>query len=239
MFYVAFITGLLGSFHCVGMCGPIALSLPINEEHSYFRLVAGRVLYNLGRVFTYSIMGLLFGLFGKGIHLAGLQQGAAIVIGAVVIIMLLYQYTGQRWLISPTWLDSFTAPIKILFSRFYQKNTYSSLFTIGVLNGLLPCGFVYLGIAGALTTNSAINGAIYMALFGLGTLPMMLFLSLGGKLLPLNFRKKVTKASPYLMLVVAVLIMVRGMNLGIPYISPKAQLINSEQVMDCCKKPGY
>src|SRR5210317_413309 len=88
MLWSALIFGLLGSFHCIGMCGPIAFVLPIpkgNKSKSFF----GTSLYHIGRILSYSLIGLLFGLLGKGLYLAGFQQRLSILIGIIMILIIL------------------------------------------------------------------------------------------------------------------------------------------------------
>jgi sulfite exporter TauE/SafE len=106
-----------------------------------------------------------------------------------------------------------------------------------MLNGLLPCGFVYIALAGAIAMKTLPLAMTYMALFGLGTLPMMLLVSLSGKLIKPQTRFFFKRAVPYMACVIAVMFIMRGMNLGIPYLSPKAQAATTHQVtMACCHK---
>jgi sulfite exporter TauE/SafE len=102
------------------------------------------------------------------------------------------------------------------------------------LNGLLPCGLVYVAIAGAISSGDAISGMLFMILFGLGTFPAMFAATIFGRFINLNIRKKINQAIPALAVVLAVLFILRGLSLGIPYISPKisAQTINQTE-MEC------
>ncbi len=234
--WTGFLVGLLGSFHCVGMCGPIALALPVFGE-SKLNLIIGRLFYNFGRIITYSVMGFLFGLLGNRVILFGLQQDLSITLGLIILIYVLTPKKIKAKISEFTLYKSVTNFIKINFAKLIYKKSHKSLFTIGLLNGLLPCGFVYVGIAGAISTADAINGAIYMAMFGLGTTPIMFLTSTIGKVLTINLRSRINKLIPAFTFLLAILFILRGLNLGIPYISPKfeyptANTIN--QKVDSC-----
>lgn len=233
--WTGFIVGLFGSLHCVGMCGLIAVALPIFGE-SKLNIILGRLLYNFGRIFTYSIMGLLFGLLGNRVVLFGLQQNVSIFIGFII---LLYVITPRKIRAKFSELSIYklvTTFIKNNFSKLISKRTNKSLFIIGLLNGILPCGFVYVGIAGAISTGDALNGAFYMALFGLGTTPIMFATSLIGKILNFNLRSKINKLIPAFTTLLAILFILRGLNLGIPYISPHFEYPTANQIknVDSC-----
>lgn len=234
--WTGFIVGFVGSLHCVGMCGPIALALPVFGE-SKLQVFLGRLLYNLGRIITYSILGALFGLFGSRLILFGLQQYVSIAIGALI---LLYVLIPRKIKTRVSELSFYTAIVKFLktnFSKLISKRTNRSLFTIGLLNGILPCGFVYVGIAGAVSTNGWIEGALYMALFGLGTTPIMFATAMLGKVINFNLRAKINKLIPTFAAILALLFILRGLNLGIPYISPKFEYPAAKteiQEVDCC-----
>lgn len=234
--WTGFIVGFVGSLHCVGMCGPIALALPVFGE-SKLQVFLGRLLYNLGRIITYSILGALFGLFGSRLILFGLQQYVSIAIGALI---LLYVLIPRKIKTRVSELSFYTAIVKFLktnFSKLISKRTNRSLFTIGLLNGVLPCGFVYVGIAGAVSTNGWIEGALYMALFGLGTTPIMFATAMLGKVINFNLRAKINKLIPTFAAILAILFILRGLNLGIPYISPKFEYPTAKteiQGVDCC-----
>lgn len=218
--WTGFVIGFLGSFHCIGMCGPIALALPIFHE-SYVKLLLGRVLYNLGRIVTYTLFGALFGLFGKSLELAGLQQNVSITIGIIMLVVILMPRKYKNRL-TDFYLYRFISNfIKTSFSKLTQKKSNYSLFIIGVINGFLPCGFVYVALAGAVSTGSIYSGSAFMALFGFGTFPIMLVASLAGKYISLGLRSKINKLIPVLALILAVIFILRGLNLGIPYLSPK------------------
>jgi len=218
--WTGFVIGFLGSFHCIGMCGPIALALPIFNE-SYVKLLLGRVLYNLGRIVTYTLFGALFGLFGKSLELAGLQQNVSITIGIIMLVVILMPRKYKNRL-TDFYLYRFISNfIKTSFSKLTQKKSNYSLFIIGVINGFLPCGFVYVALAGAVSTGSIYSGSAFMALFGFGTFPIMLVASLAGKYISLGLRSKINKLIPVLALILAVIFILRGLNLGIPYLSPK------------------
>lgn len=218
--WTGFVVGLFGSLHCIGMCGPIVLALPVIGD-SQFKILTGRVLYNLGRILTYTIMGALFGLFGSRLIIFGLQQDLSIAFG---IIILAYVFTPRS--IKTRLADTFiyrevTDFIKSRFNRMIVKKSNSSLFTIGVLNGLLPCGFVYVGIAGAVSTVNWLSGALYMTMFGLGTFPVMFATAVFGKIVNVNVKRRVNKLIPVFAVLLALLFILRGLNLGIPYLSPK------------------
>lgn len=220
MLWAGFLFGLLGSFHCVGMCGAIALALP-GAGDSRGRYVAGRVFYNLGRVTTYATLGAAAGAVGQGLRLAGWQQGLSLLSGALILLLVA---TPERWLgrvAAFLNLDVVLGRVKNRLMYFYQQPSLGALYATGLLNGLLPCGLVYLALAGALSVPGVAGGAGYMALFGLGTLPLMLALSLTGQLVPLVWRGRLRRSVPVLATLMAGLFIVRGLGLGIPYLSPQ------------------
>jgi sulfite exporter TauE/SafE len=220
LIWTAISLGFLGSFHCVGMCGPIALALPIGKQNPTNRLLS-ILIYNSGRILTYSAFGILFGAIGKSFSLFGYQQLLSIVLGALILFGLLI----PKKLLSKINLGSFVYyffnKLKTKLATLFLKEEKKSLFAIGLLNGLLPCGLVYMAAAGAIATGNILNGALFMAFFGMGTLPAMMALSLTGNKLSVTFRGKIRKAMPYALGFMACLLILRGLNLDIPYVSPK------------------
>lgn len=216
--------GFLGSFHCVGMCGPIALTLPVMHLDG-LRKFAGILLYNAGRTTTYLLLGLLSGWLGQRFFIGGLQQWLSIILGLLLLTLLCWQYVLRRPLPQ---IPFFQRHVKSLLGRLLARQRFSTLYTIGFLNGLLPCGLVYIGITGAIATGTAWKGGLFMAAFGAGTIPAMAAVSWFSQLLRIHIHRFI----PIAIGMVALLLIVRGMNLGIPYISPELK----EKRVSCCHK---
>jgi uncharacterized protein len=229
----SFFVGLFGSFHCIGMCGPIAIALPIPNSNN-LNFVLGRLLYNLGRIATYSFLGAVFGLLGSRLVISGFQQSISITLGVTIVIAVLIPAKYKAKISQHKLVQKITLPLKKGISDLFKQGTFSAMFLIGILNGFLPCGLVYVALAGAIASGDAISGTAVMILFGIGTFPTMFAATLFGKFINLNIRRKITKAIPALALVLGLLFIVRGMALGIPYLSPKisAQVVD-DQNMDC------
>lgn len=225
----ALVIGFLGSFHCIGMCGPIAIALPVPNS-SNLSFITGRILYNLGRVVTYSFMGAIFGLIGEQLFIAGFQQAVSISLGILIVISVLLPAKYKNKIIQLPLIQKISHQFKKNIGILFSRGTISSLFLIGIFNGFLPCGFVYIGLAGSIASGDAISGAAVMILFGLGTVPAMFAASVFGKFINLGIRNKIKKAVPVFAILLAVVFIIRGMNLGIPYLSPK--LTSSFQNVD-------
>jgi len=228
----AFMMGLLGSFHCVGMCGPIALSLPLKHDSDCAKFF-GALFYNSGRIITYSVFGFIFGLIGKSVALFGYQQWLSIILGVLIIFFIILpkrfsSFQNQNFILA------FLQKLRSALGRLFSKKNFSSLFSIGLLNGLLPCGLVYMAAAVAVSTGDVANSILFMAFFGLGTLPMMWSIAFFGNYISVGIRQKIRKAYPYMMTLLACLLILRGMGLGIPYVSPKGE---NRVVQNCCARP--
>jgi sulfite exporter TauE/SafE len=220
--WAGFLIGFFGSLHCIGMCGPIALALP-SSTVSGWSFINGRVIYNFGRVFTYALLGLSFGLLGSSLYMFGFQQIVSISIGVIIMLWLIIPSGIKNKVRNITGFNYFTVKFKSLFLPLFKKKSIGSMFFIGVLNGILPCGFVYMAIAGALAVSSAnpLNSMMFMILFGLGTVPAMLGTSIAGNFVNFNFKRKFAKLVPVFAVFLAVIFILRGLNLGIPFISPR------------------
>jgi sulfite exporter TauE/SafE len=201
------------------MCGPIALALPVNRRDSTSKFI-GVSIYNLGRILVYGAFGVIFGLFGKGLNVSGYQQIMSLVLGCLVILFLVFPRIFKGIKLAKVVTGKVIQPFKKQFANRFSKSGNSSLFVFGVLNGLLPCGMVYMAAAGALVTGTWYGGALFMMLFGLGTLPAMLGLPYIGSVLTAGQHKWIKKIVPALTLIFGLLLILRGANLDIPYISP-------------------
>ncbi|MFV0604257.1 MAG: sulfite exporter TauE/SafE family protein [Niabella sp.] len=222
--------GLAGSFHCVGMCGPLALSLPLNNNNRTTRITA-IVFYNLGRVFTYFLLGILFGAIGSSLFLTGYQQALSIVIGSIILLVVLF---GNRFNARIRTIDRFHQKIKLILSNLLrQEKTVLNFSLIGMVNGLLPCGLVYLAIGSAIATGSVMGGGILMAAFGFGTIPLMFALMVAGRYVSAAVRQKMRKLVPVFVGMVACLMILRGLGLNIPYVSPQFTQNEKKEVMSC------
>jgi uncharacterized protein len=209
--------GLTGSFHCVGMCGPIALSLPL-KGNTLTERIGGGLLYNLGRAFTYGLMGVIFGLIGQSFSFFGFQRWISIAMGALMILSIIIPSIYAR--LSKNAPSPIAGFVRKQIQRFFTARSFSGLFMVGLFNGLLPCGLVYLAIAGAIGTGNVITATLFMFLFGLGTLPMLLFITVLGNIISLSVREKLNKAIPYIVVFIGLIFILRGSNLGIPFLSP-------------------
>lgn len=217
--WTGFVVGILGSIHCIGMCGPIALALPSGFP-SRSQLILSRLLYNGGRVLTYAGLGAVSGLLGKSIAMAGFQQSLSIVGGVVILIMVLLPTKFAHRILPMKTVSRLKDSIRTMWGKLFQRRAMSSLFAIGILNGFLPCGFLYIGLAAAATTGGILSGSAYMFVFGLGTVPSILATSLFGSLLTVRVRQFFLRLLPVGSLILASLLILRGLSLGIPYVSP-------------------
>ncbi len=211
----AFLLGLTGSLHCVGMCGPLALALPYRGASKW--VAAGNVLsYNLGRVVTYSLIGLMIGLVGQSLELAGLQVYFSVGIGVLFILAALMAINLEQLLVKVPTMASLNAWVKRKLAQLLAKPKSSTYWRLGMMNGLLPCGLVYLAVAGAVATGSLVEGASYMALFGLGTLPLMMATALVGQFIPIQWRNQIKRLTPVVLLLFGCLLIARGLHFELP-----------------------
>ncbi len=232
MLYTALLFGLLSSLHCVGMCGPIALMLPVGNSKGiakYSRIA----LYHLGRLSAYAGIGLLFGLLGRGLFLAGIQQQLSIVIGVAMILVSLVseKSLGKYDVSKPIFL--LLSKLKTALGALFKSRSLPSFFTIGMLNGLLPCGMVYVALFGAIAMQTAALGSLYMLFFGLGTLPLMGSISIVSDCISLRSRNKIQQLIPVFAIVLGLLFIVRGLGMGIPYVSPAPTSLFVQQHPTC------
>lgn len=232
MFVLAFSLGLIGSLHCVGMCGPIALLLPLQRQRKVFHWIQLGA-YFLGKTLAYTLIGLLFGIVGEGLFIAEYQQEFSILAGLVMIGMGLFSllHISLKGLQNPL-LKGF-ALLKSALGRQLTKKTLSSSLFIGFLNGFLPCGLVYTALFGALAMGNLWDSMGYMTAFGLGTIPLMLLLVVLGDFLPVGLRRQLNQWLPMVVIVVGILFVLRGLGLGIPYLSPADTHLLLHPKADC------
>ena len=190
----AFTLGFFGSLHCVGMCGPLAMAIPVGEN----KLLAAwyLLLYNLGRTITYTLLGLFFGLLGYTATVAGLQSILSVVLGVVLILMVVFAATLESRLLTLPVISRIYIFVKRKLATLLNKKSVPSFLLFGMLNGLLPCGLVYIAIVGAMAVGSTLKGMLYMASFGLGTIPLMLAVVLLGQSVGLRWRNLFKKLYP-------------------------------------------
>ena len=232
MLLSALILGLMGSLHCVGMCGPIAFMLPVDQSNNVKKF--GQIfLYHFGRLMAYGIIGLVFGWLGKGLYVFGMQQNLSIAIGVLMIIAVLIPLkTFNRYNLSKP-LYKIISKVKNRLGQELKKKSPDTFLIIGFLNGFLPCGLVYMALFAAIAMGDATQGALYMILFGAGTIPLMTTAIYFSGLLKGGIRQKVQKLIPVFVVVVGVLFILRGLGLGIPYISPKPVIELTSSSMEC------
>ena len=232
MLYSAFILGLFSSLHCVGMCGPIAMMLPVDHQNEV-KKVTQIITYHLGRLTAYSVIGLIFGLLGRGFLLAGIQQKTSVFIGIMMIlIVLIPERIFSKYNFSKP-VYKIISNIKSSLGNQFKKKSYKSLFTIGLLNGFLPCGMVYVALFGAIAMQSASFGVLYMLLYGLGTIPLMTVVVYINALLKLPFRNQIQTIIPYVTVIIGVLFILRGLGLGISYVSPSNMSLFVQSSPNC------
>lgn len=217
MLWTALALGFLGSFHCIGMCGPIALAVGGKGSQTF---LFNKIIYNLGRSLTYAFLGLIVGSLGFSLSLAGIQQGISVAMGLLIVLLSLSYKKADQFLTIPA-LSGAVRWIKSHLSQYLKSGSKLAFFSTGLVNGLLPCGMVYMALVVAMGMQSPILGASYMFFFGLGTVPMLLGLMVSGSFLPLVRRQQFQKAIPYLGILIGVLMVFRGLGLGIPGISPE------------------
>jgi sulfite exporter TauE/SafE len=219
--YSAFFLGLLGSFHCLGMCGPLALALPLSKDNPW-QTLREQMWYQGGRVGGYSFMGGVAGVLGSSALMAGMQGWLSLATGILIALLCLLSYLGVTKHLASRLAAVLAKRLQRLWPYFYARRGRQSLLLLGFLNSFLPCGLVYIALASALNTAHGWHAVFFMMLFGLGTVPALLLLLQGSQLVNLRLRSYLARLVPVLVLLVAVLLIVRGLQLGIPYLSPAA-----------------
>ncbi len=232
-FVAAFLIGFVGSLHCVGMCGPIVIALP-SGNRSRIQFLFSRLIYNLGRILTYAFLGILVGFIGQTINVGAYQQTLSIICGALLIAFAIFPKILKQLPLAGSLSNKLTGHLKKLWGKFFGQSSNSSLFVIGLLNGFLPCGLVYVALTGASLTGEPSAAALFMLLFGLGTVPIMLATSILGRLAGVGLKRRMSMVLPVMTVLLGVLLILRGLSLGIPYISPKISDTDGKETIQCC-----
>ncbi len=233
--FTGLILGLASNVHCLGMCGPIALILPLNRTNNW-TILGGTLQYNLARTFTYGLLGLLIGMIGMTIQLFGILQWLSIFAG-VALIVFAWRKQLNGWFPRLSNPFGIQKGIQTLMGKAVRSKSPWRLMAFGAINGLLPCGMVYVALLNALLADHSITSALAMVAFGVGTLPMMIFVPFMSNKLGATTRQRLNRSIPYILTVVGILIAVRGMNLGIPFVSPRVDMVkNSTKGMEASDK---
>jgi sulfite exporter TauE/SafE len=226
-----FLLGFLGSMHCVGMCGPIVLAMPFKSKKPY-RFFIKRVLYHSGRILVYAIFGLAVGVVGDKLNFTGVQHIITIAAGVLLLLFGILSIAKINPLTHTPFIEKPYIFVKKYISSFISGDGFISGFALGVLNGFLPCGFVYVALTGAVAYANVLYSPLFMIVFGLGTMPALIVVSLLPKYVNKRIAFNSQKLIPVITIVFALMIILRGMNLGIPLLSPnishKLTVINTQ-----------
>lgn len=215
MLWIALTLGLFGSLHCIGMCGPLAIAFSHTKDDFFLSKIVSGLSYNIGRASTYGILGMLFGLMGSLLFIAHLQKALSIFLGVLLIVSFVIQlsyHNTSSW----GWLNSYYIKVQNAIQTLMGKRFQYHPYILGVANGFLPCGLVYLAIAGALSYGGVVSGMLFMFVFGLGTIPALFFFALGFQFLPIAYRSRIKKITPYVSLVFGVYLVYRGIVIDMP-----------------------
>jgi len=236
MLLSAMVLGFLGSLHCLGMCGPIAFLLPLDRDNRVKKAIQ-LFIYHTGRLLAYGIIGVLFGFLGKGLSIFGMQQKLSIGVGVVMILLVVVpgKYFNQYSFSKPIY--AVLGKVKSKLGAELKKKTPDAFLTIGFLNGFLPCGLVYMALLGAVAFGNPLQGGLYMVLFGAGTIPLMSLVVYSKGLFSNPIKSKIKKLVPVFVMLVGALFIIRGLGLGIPYVSPKAAPADSVSTTIECHQP--
>jgi uncharacterized protein len=227
--------GFLGGLHCMGMCGPIVIALSQKQGKSW-RGITSRLAYNLGRTVTYMLIGVIVGLLAEGLRMAGFQQWLSIAIGTVLLVGVLLPAKWTNKILPTKMTSDPSSWIKRAWAKLPQSGSPPTQFVIGILNGFLPCGLVYSAAVAATAMETMQQSVAYMGWFGLGTIPALLVTSYAGMAILNRFRISYRKLTTIAVASVAILLILRGLNLGIPYVSPKvlADETGENVTVECC-----
>ncbi|MBH2005614.1 MAG: sulfite exporter TauE/SafE family protein [Sphingobacteriia bacterium] len=227
----AFLAGLGGSIHCVGMCGPLALSLPFRMFSAPVKWIA-IMLYNAGRVTAYASIGLLVGLVGRGVNWFGLTQTLSVILGTLIVLSVIVpRLFANKKIKLPAGISN--AQMNAL--QFLMKKQQAGwMYPVGILNGFLPCGLVYMAVAAAVVAGELSKSVMFMTFFGLGTIPAMVLVIIAGQSMSARMKTNFRKMVPLVSLVIGTLLVLRGLNLDIPYISPyMSPNLTGNNAIDC------
>jgi hypothetical protein len=201
------------------MCGPIAMMLPVNRSNPAEKAIQ-IIIYHIGRLTAYASLGLIFGLLGRGFHMAGIQQQLSIAVGILMIVIVV---VPEREFMK----YNFSKPVYRLLSKIksnlgnqFNRKSPDALFTIGLLNGFLPCGLVYAALFGAIAMQNLTLSVTYMILYGIGTIPMMSAVVYLSNLLTIPVRNKLQKIIPIVAVFIGIMFIFRGLGFDIAYLSP-------------------
>lgn len=221
-----FLLGIGGSLHCVGMCGPLALAVPFGNGAQ--KKWVAILVYYLSKAMGYGLMGAVLGVLGKGVFLMDWQRGLSIIAGIFVVLLVCFPLLKGR-------------SGKFIFQRQYEKlfqvmrlrPMLMHFSLLGLLNSFLPCGLVYAALAVAIVSGGVIQGFFAMFLFGIGTMPLLIALAAFGTRINARYKTSLLSVSKIMSVVIGVLLILRGLNLGIPYVSPHT---DNGEVKSCCSK---
>lgn len=202
------------------MCGPLFLSLPYGANNTALHATSRAIIYSLGRTLTYTVFGLIIGWIGYLFSMAKLQAPLSIGMGILVLVGTALHFTGSKLLVKESVLSQKYEAFKNWLVSVFNKIGRNSLFIVGIVNGLLPCAFVYAGLGSAVTTGDPLSAALYMTFFGLGTIPAMIFVALAAKVFGHSFRNSIQKSLPVFAVILGLILIFRGLSLNIPFLSP-------------------
>lgn len=231
-YLVALLMGLTGGLHCAGMCGPIMLFMPFHH-FSGFRKALALAAYHLSRITVYALMAMVLYSF-KGAFRPEVQRYVSMVLGVVLLLAGIMSFIP----------NSLTVKLKLPWSDFVKQHigkfigqpTLSSIAVSGALNGLLPCGLVYMALSASLAVPDAGHAALFTYVFGIGTLPVLVAITVLGRRVSILRGNGFRRLTPIIVFSFGCLFLLRGMNLGIPYLSPKVAVAKGKVVHSCCHK---
>ncbi|MBK9642964.1 MAG: sulfite exporter TauE/SafE family protein [Saprospiraceae bacterium] len=221
--------GLGSSLHCMGMCGPLVMAMPfqdLNGDVSTYRLI----MYHVGKTLSYASLGFILGSFGMGFKLLGYQQGFSLFFGVSILIISLFPYITKS---TRTYQNKLFGNLSQISASLLKRSGKNSIFYLGVANGLIPCGIVYIALAASVLMYSSLKASVFMMIFGLATIPSLSIIIYSKRLITSSFGKNFKTMSLVFSLTLSMLFIMRGMNLGIPYLSPK---LAENSTLNCCHK---
>lgn len=216
--WTAFVLGFFGGAHCLLMCGPLVWYLKLQRSNYGAK---GFMLHQIGRLFGYAFLGFIAGVVSYGFSLMLLHKYVALALGIVLCYSAVSSFFPSIDFLRLRKLNVLSR----WFGVFQSKTKNTSLAIIGFINAFLPCGLIYVALAASTAFIDPAKGALYMLFFGLGTLP-----ALGlSYILPQKLSHKLKSTRLLLPLItglVGVLLVLRGLTIGISYISPDENQLN-------------